>query len=96
MIERSCGGGSLRAMTQPPNLATTQLANPQADIFHRLLQDRIVVLGTDVNDEIANYITAQLLYLGGPRQRKAHLALHQLSWRFSYRWNGHLRHYAVR
>ena len=70
MIERTCGGGSLRAMTQPPNLATTQLVNPQADIFHRLLQDRIVVLGTDVNDEIANYITAQLLYLEGQDKEK--------------------------
>ncbi len=48
-----------------PRLDTAALANPQSEIFHRLLQDRIVVLGTDVNDEIANYITAQLLYLEG-------------------------------
>lgn len=48
----------------------TNLVNPQADIFHRLLQDRIVVLGTDVNDEIANYITAQLLYLEGQDKDK--------------------------
>ena len=46
------------------------LANPQADVYHRLLQDRIVVLGTDVNDDIANYITAQLLYLEGQDSEK--------------------------
>ncbi|MGZ0218817.1 MAG: ATP-dependent Clp protease proteolytic subunit [Acidimicrobiales bacterium] len=45
--------------------SSAMLANPQADVYHRLLQDRIVVLGTDVNDDIANYITAQLLYLEG-------------------------------
>jgi ATP-dependent Clp protease protease subunit len=37
----------------------------QGDIFTRLLNNRIVFLGTDVNDEIANQITAQLLYLEG-------------------------------
>jgi ATP-dependent Clp protease protease subunit len=61
-------------MTQPPEnaqfMASSMLANPQADIYHRLLQDRIVVLGTDVNDEIANYITAQLLYLEGQDKEK--------------------------
>ena len=33
------------------------------DIFSRLLKDRIVFLGTPVNDEIANIIIAQLLFL---------------------------------
>jgi ATP-dependent Clp protease protease subunit len=33
------------------------------DIFSRLLKDRIVFLGTQVNDEIANIIIAQLLFL---------------------------------
>ncbi len=32
-------------------------------IFQRLLQDRIVYLGSEVNDEAANRITAQLLLL---------------------------------
>jgi ATP-dependent Clp protease protease subunit len=67
-------GGTLRSMTQLPEnaqfMAASALANPQADIYHRLLQDRIVVLGTDVNDDIANYITAQLLYLEGQDKEK--------------------------
>lgn len=33
------------------------------DIFSRLLKDRIVFLGSPVHDEIANLITAQLLFL---------------------------------
>jgi ATP-dependent Clp protease protease subunit len=33
------------------------------DIFSRLLMDRIVFLGTQVNDDVANVIIAQLLFL---------------------------------
>jgi len=33
------------------------------DIFSRLLKERIVFLGTEVNDVVANLITAQLLFL---------------------------------
>ncbi len=33
------------------------------DIFSRLLKERIVILGTPVNDQIANLAVAQLLYL---------------------------------
>ena len=37
------------------------IADPGADIFRMLLKDRIVVLGSDVNDAVANQIVAQLL-----------------------------------
>ncbi len=33
------------------------------DIYSRLLRDRIIMLGTSVNDEVANSIVAQLLFL---------------------------------
>jgi ATP-dependent Clp protease protease subunit len=33
------------------------------DIFSRLLRDRIIFLGTAINDEVANLIVAQMLYL---------------------------------
>ena len=33
------------------------------DIYSRLLKDRIVLLGTGINDEVANLVIAQLLYL---------------------------------
>jgi ATP-dependent Clp protease protease subunit len=39
--------------------------DPRSDVFNRLLKNRVIMLGTDVNDEIANQICAQLLYLEG-------------------------------
>ena len=33
------------------------------DIYSRLLKDRIVFLGTPINDEVANLVIAQFLYL---------------------------------
>ena len=33
------------------------------DIFSRLLKDRIIFLGTEINDQIANVISAELLFL---------------------------------
>lgn len=33
------------------------------DIYSRLLRDRIIFLGTGVNDEVANTLVAQMLYL---------------------------------
>jgi ATP-dependent Clp protease protease subunit len=33
------------------------------DIYTRLLQDRIIFLGTEINDQVANVIIAQLLFL---------------------------------
>ena len=34
-----------------------------SDIYSRLLMDRVVFLGSEVNDQVANAIVAQLLYL---------------------------------
>lgn len=33
------------------------------DIYSRLLKDRIIFLGTAINDEVANLLIAQLLFL---------------------------------
>jgi len=47
-----------------PNAADLPgFGDPSFQIFNQLLQNRIVFLGTDVNDAIANQICAQLLYL---------------------------------
>ena len=40
------------------------------DIFSRLLKDRIIFLGTQINDAVANVIIAQLLYLESEDQEK--------------------------
>ncbi len=55
-------------MSQPPIVPTAQTSgmfDPSSEIYNRLLRERIVFLGTDVNDHIANQIAAQLLYLDG-------------------------------
>ena len=59
--------GSLRPMadvTQFPQ-ALEGGFDPRSDVFNRLLKNRVVLLGSDVNDDIANQICAQLLYLEG-------------------------------
>ena len=61
-----------------PDLPTPQLLpqmasglmDPSADTFNRLLKDRIVMLGSEVNDQVANLLSAQLLYLEGEDSEK--------------------------
>ena len=42
---------------------TESLEFGRFDVYTRLLKDRIVFLGTDVNDDVANFIIAQMLFL---------------------------------
>jgi ATP-dependent Clp protease protease subunit len=47
----------------PQVLETTPRGERSWDIYSRLLNDRIVFLGSEVNDDAANIIIAQMLYL---------------------------------
>lgn len=47
----------------PQVVETTHRGERSWDIFSRLLKDRIVFLGTEINDDVANIIIAQLLFL---------------------------------
>ncbi len=47
----------------PSIIEERQLNVAQMDVFSRLMMDRIIFLGTEVNDYTANVIMAQLLYL---------------------------------
>ena len=47
----------------PYILEERQLNVTQMDVFSRLMMDRIIFLGTEVNDYTANTLQAQLLYL---------------------------------
>jgi len=40
-----------------------QLNVAQMDVFSRLMMDRIIFLGTGINDQVANIVQAQLLFL---------------------------------
>ncbi len=60
---------SMEDMTQIQNnlvpmvVETTNRGERAYDIYSRLLKDRIVILGTPVNDAVASSIVAQLLFL---------------------------------
>ena len=47
----------------PYILEERQLNVTQLDVFSRLMMDRIIFLGTEVNDNTANVLQAQMLYL---------------------------------
>ena len=56
----------VRAQAQylhPYTLEERQLTVTQMDVFSRLMMDRIIFLGTEINDYTANTLSAQLLYL---------------------------------
>ena len=57
---------SIKPMAHIPNpivIEQTARGERQYDIYSRLLLDRIVFLGTQVNDTVANLIIAQMLFL---------------------------------
>lgn len=55
----------------PPPLPTVEgSSGSQIDVISKLLKDRILLLGTDVNDEVANVLVAQLLYLANEDPEK--------------------------
>ena len=54
----------------PSILEERHLNVTQMDVFSRLMMDRIIFLGTEVNDYTANVIQAQLLYLDSTDSEK--------------------------
>lgn len=48
----------------PPTIVeTTHRGERVWDLYARLLRDRIIMLGTEIDDDVANGVTAQLLFL---------------------------------
>lgn len=61
---RESEGEAARMATFPPYvIERTSRGERSYDIFSRLLMDRIVFLGTEINDPVANIVIAQLLFL---------------------------------
>lgn len=50
-------------MNIPYVVEQTHRGERSYDLYSRLLKDRIIMLGTEVNDDVANVIVAQLLFL---------------------------------
>lgn len=59
----------------PSILEERQLNVTQMDVFSRLMMDRIIFLGTEVNDYTANVVQAQLLYLEQVEEKDIYLYL---------------------
>jgi ATP-dependent Clp protease protease subunit len=51
------------AYVSPTIIEERQLNIAQMDVFSRLMMDRIIFLGAPINDDVANIIQAQLLFL---------------------------------
>lgn len=54
----------------PMVIEKSQFGERSFDIYSRLLKDRIVFLGTPIDDQVANLITAQLLFLESEDDKK--------------------------
>ena len=53
----------IKASLTPYVIEDTGRGERSMDIFSRLLKDRIIFLGTEINDQVANVVIAQLLFL---------------------------------
>ena len=53
----------LEASMTPYIIEERQMNMSQMDVFSRLMMDRIIFLGTGIDDQVANIINAQLLFL---------------------------------
>ena len=55
---------SMYPVSMTPNIIEERQLNAIAmDVFSRLMMDRIIFLGTGINDQVANIVQAQLLFL---------------------------------
>ncbi|MGB5275436.1 MAG: ATP-dependent Clp endopeptidase proteolytic subunit ClpP [Flavobacteriaceae bacterium] len=56
--------GSMYPTNMTPNIIEERQMNIAVfDVFSRLMMDRIIFLGTGINDQVANIVQAQLLFL---------------------------------
>ncbi|MEO9533734.1 MAG: ATP-dependent Clp endopeptidase proteolytic subunit ClpP [Crocinitomicaceae bacterium] len=62
-ISSTAVDGYITSSMTPYIIEERQLNVAQMDVFSRLMMDRIIFLGTGIDDQVANIITAQLLFL---------------------------------
>ena len=58
------------ASLTPYIIEERQMNVAQMDVFSRLMMDRIIFLGTGINDQVANIVQAQLLFLESADAKK--------------------------
>jgi len=62
--------GYVKSSLTPYIIEERQLNVAQMDVFSRLMMDRIIFLGTGINDQVANIVQAQLLFLESADAKK--------------------------
>ncbi len=63
-------GNYINSSLTPYIIEERQLNVAQMDVFSRLMMDRIIFLGTGINDQVANIVQAQLLFLESVDSKK--------------------------
>ncbi len=61
--EETFGSTATQSNLIPMVIETTSRGERAFDIYSRLLKDRIIILGTPINDAVASSIVAQMLFL---------------------------------
>ena len=64
---RRTGGTAMSSYTIPSVIEKTLHGERAVDIYSRLLTDRIIYIGTEIDDGVANVVIAQLLHLESER-----------------------------
>jgi ATP-dependent Clp protease protease subunit len=62
--------GYVKSSLTPYIIEERQLNVAQMDVFSRLMMDRIIFLGTGINDQVANIVQAHLLFLESADAKK--------------------------
>ena len=64
----------------PTVIETTNRGERAYDIYSRLLKDRIIMLGSQIDDNVANSIVSQLLFLQAQDSEKTstYISIHQV------------------
>ena len=71
---------SMTPMGLTPNIIEERQMNVAVfDVFSRLMMDRIIFMGTAINDQVANIIQAQLIVFRKYRRHQRHPNIHQLT-----------------
>lgn len=73
----------MSSYTIPSVVESTPKGDRVSDIFSRLLSERIVFLGTPIDDGVANVVIAQLLHLAADSKADVHLYLNSPGGSFS-------------
>ena len=90
------GAVTMGQYTIPTVVEKTAGGERAYDIYSRLLSERIIFLGTEIDDGVANVVMAQLLHLESASPDLEIMPLHQLAGRLVQRADRDLRHDAVR